>query len=58
MEYVVQHLKVLRNLVHAETNARCPKTGFYAGPYTQAGGDQVGVEWVALLKFCRTAFFH
>ncbi len=27
MEYVVQALKVLRNLVHAETNARCPKTG-------------------------------
>ena len=28
MEYVVQAFKVLRNLVHAETNARCPKTGF------------------------------
>ena len=30
MECVVQALKVLRNLVHAETNARCPKTGFKA----------------------------
>ena len=28
MKYVVQALKILRNLVHAETNARCPKTGF------------------------------
>ena len=26
MEYVVQALKVLRNLVHVKTNARCPKT--------------------------------
>ena len=25
MKYVVQAMKVLRNLVHAETNARCPK---------------------------------
>ena len=30
MEYVVQALKVLRNLVHAETNPRCPKSGIYA----------------------------
>ena len=28
MENVVQAFKVLRNLMHAETNARCPKTGF------------------------------
>ncbi len=27
MEYVVQALKVLRNLVHGKTNAKCPKTG-------------------------------
>ena len=26
MEYVVQALKGLSNLVHAETNARCPKS--------------------------------
>ena len=28
MEYAVQAIKVLRNLVHVETSARCPKTGF------------------------------
>ena len=33
MEYVVQPLKISRNLVHAETNARSPKTGFYAASY-------------------------
>ncbi len=33
MEYVVQALNVLRNLVHAETNARCPKTGFKPVPF-------------------------
>ena len=30
MEYAVQALNVLKSLVHAETNARCQKTGFYA----------------------------
>ena len=30
MEYVVQAIKILRKLVNAQTNARCPKTGFYA----------------------------
>ena len=35
MEYVVQALNVLRNSVHAETNARCPKTGFYAASVIQ-----------------------
>ncbi len=35
MEYVVQSLKILRNLVHAETNARCQKTGFYAASLIQ-----------------------
>ena len=30
MQYVVQAIKILGNLVHAKTNARCPKTGFYA----------------------------
>ncbi len=35
MEYVVQALKVLRNLVHAETNARCQKNGFYAASLIQ-----------------------
>ena len=28
MEYVVQPLNISRNLVHAETNATCRKTGF------------------------------
>ena len=28
MEYVVQAFKVLKNLVHAEANARAQKTGF------------------------------
>ena len=35
MEHVVQALKVLRNLVHAERNARCPKTGFHAASLIQ-----------------------
>ena len=30
MEYIVQALKVLKNLLHAEANARAPKTGFFA----------------------------
>ena len=30
MEYVVQAVKVLDNLVHAEANVRAPKTAFYA----------------------------
>ena len=29
MEHVVQAFKVLKNLVHAEANARAPKTGFF-----------------------------
>ena len=29
MEYVVQAFKVLKNLVHAEANARARKTGFF-----------------------------
>ncbi len=29
MEYVVQDIKVLRNLMEAEANARCLKTGFF-----------------------------
>ena len=29
MEYVVQAFKVLKNLVHAEANARAQKTGFF-----------------------------
>ena len=28
MEYDIQAILVLRNLVHAETNVRCPETGF------------------------------
>ena len=35
MEYVVQAFKVLRNLADAETNARCPKTGFCAASLIQ-----------------------
>ncbi len=30
MEYFLQALKVLRNLVHSVMNAKCPKTGIYA----------------------------
>ena len=35
MEYVVQTIKVLRNLVHAERSAQCPKTGFCAASLIQ-----------------------
>ena len=35
MEYVIQALNVLRNLAQAETNARCPKTGFYSASLIQ-----------------------
>ena len=30
MEYAVQVIKVLRNLIHVETSASCPKTAFCA----------------------------
>ena len=32
MEYVAQTIKVLENSVRAETNVRCPKTGFSPHP--------------------------
>ena len=35
MEYVVQAFKVLKNLVHAEANARAQKTGFFVAFLTQ-----------------------
>ena len=35
MEYVVQAFKVLKNLVHAEANARAKKTGFFVALQTQ-----------------------
>ena len=35
MEYPVQATKVLRNLVHAEINARCSKIGFFAASLIQ-----------------------
>ena len=35
MEYFVQAFKVLKNLVHAEANARAQKTGFFATFLTQ-----------------------
>ena len=30
MEYVIQAIKVSKNLVHAGADARAPKTGFFA----------------------------
>ena len=35
MEYVVQAFKVLKNLVHAEANARAQKTGLFVDFLTQ-----------------------
>ena len=35
MEYVIQTFKVLKNLVHAEANARAKKTGFFVAFLTQ-----------------------
>ena len=35
MEFVVQAFKVLKNLVHAEANARAQKTGFFVVFLTQ-----------------------
>ena len=35
MEYVVQAFKVLKNLVHAEANARAQKTEFFVDFLTQ-----------------------
>ena len=35
MKYVVQAFKVLKNLVHAEANARAQKTGFFVAFLTQ-----------------------
>ena len=35
MEYVVQAFKVLKNLVHAEANARAQKTGCFVTFLTQ-----------------------
>ena len=35
MEYVIEAFKVLKNLVHAEANARSQKTGFSVAFLTQ-----------------------
>ena len=35
MQYVVQAFKVLKNLVHAEANARAQNTGFFVAFLTQ-----------------------
>ena len=35
MEYAVQAFKVLKNLVHAEANARAQKTGLFVAFLTQ-----------------------
>ena len=35
MEYVVQAFNVLKNLVHAEANARAQETGFFVAFPTQ-----------------------
>ena len=35
MDYVVQSIKGFKNLVHAETNARCTKTSFSAVSHLQ-----------------------
>ena len=45
MEYVVQAFKVLKNLVHAEANARAQKTGFF-------------VVFLTQLVLCMFGFLH
>ena len=34
-EYIVQAIKVLGDLAQAETNTRCPKTGFFTASLIQ-----------------------
>ena len=51
MEYVVQAFKVLKNLVHAEANARAQKTGFFPNSNTISLRDYQ-------LILCMFGFLH
>ena len=50
MEYVVQAFKVLKNLLHAEANARAPKSAFFAAFLSQTRFVCVIIN--ACLDFC------
>ena len=41
MEYDIQAIQVLRNLVNAETNVPCPKTGFSKISFCRVNDDRV-----------------
>ena len=53
MEYVILAFKVLKNLVHAEANARAQKTGFFVAFLTQTRFPYVITNlFCACLDFC------
>ena len=56
MEYVVQVVKVLKNLVHAEANARAQKTGFFVALLTQTS-DTISLRDYQLI-LCMFGFLH
>ncbi len=58
MEYVVQALKVLRNLVHAEANARCPKTVFLFDNLTKFEHWKTGLKQFFRKGFLMTVCSH
>ena len=55
MEYVIQAFKVLKNLVHAEANARAQKNGIFChspNPNTISLHDYQLIYIYACLDFC------
>ena len=53
MEYIVQTIKVLRNLVHTERSERCSKTGFCAASLIQTQFFGVMRDpWELASEFC------
>ena len=56
MEYVVQAIQVLRHLVHAETNARYPKTGFSAISSRNYGPLGISLQFALVINATRNTY--
>ena len=56
MEYVVLTFKVLKNLVHAEPNARAHKTGFFCR-FPNPNPNTISLRDYQLI-LCRFGFLH
>ena len=53
MEYVVQAFKVLKNLVHAEANARAQKAGFFVAFLTGPNPNTISLrDYQSILCTC------